>query len=293
MATPKDIIGKVAEELASAGIKVTFVEGWETRARPGDFTPRGLVCHHTAGPAAGEYPSLATVRDGRGGDDPLPGPLAQFGLGRSGQVFVIAAGKANHAGPGEFRGLSGNNSVWGIEAENTGLGQPWPDVQLDAYARLAAALARHTGFTSDLVAAHREWTPFKIDPAGIDMDDFRARIAQILEDNQPGQDRPGKNQPQQDTEDTSMFIFDGPNGGVFRTDGMTRWPIRSMQTASLFMDVARVRHLGTLTQEAFSDLVDGEATASILQGEIGQLRDKLASVEQKVDGVAGKVAALH
>jgi len=89
-----------------------------------------------------------------------------------------------------------------------------------------------------------------------------------------------------------MFIFDGPQGGVFRTDGVTRWPIRSMETATVLIDVARVRHLGTLSQAAFSDLRDGEATASILQGDLERLRNQLAAVEQKVDGVATHVASL-
>ena len=281
MATPTEIINKVADELTASGIEVHFEPGWQQRGRPGSFDPRGVVCHHTATSrqAPGDYPSLGIVRDGR---SDLPGPLAQFGLGRSGRVLVIAAGKANHAGPGGFRGLSGNNSVWGIEAENDGVGQPWGDAQLDAYVRLAAALARHTGFGADMVAAHREWNPRdKIDPTGIDMDDFRARVAAVLKTNDP---------KARDTEEMTVFIFDGPQGGVFRTDGITRWPIRSMQTASVLLDVAKVRHLGKLTTEAFNDLRDGEATANSLQQELDGLRSQLASVAQKVDDVAKSVA---
>ncbi len=47
---------------------------------------------------------------------------------------MIAAGRANHAGPGSWLGIeNGNGSFIGIEAENTGLSndQPWPEVQMD------------------------------------------------------------------------------------------------------------------------------------------------------------------
>jgi hypothetical protein len=33
-----------------------------------------------------------------------PGPLCNVGLARSGAVYVIAAGRANHAGKGGWRG---------------------------------------------------------------------------------------------------------------------------------------------------------------------------------------------
>lgn len=289
MGTPQEIINKVAEELKAAGIPVRFVDGWQGRGRPRAFEPHGVVCHHTAtGAHSQDYPSLGIVRDGR---SDLPGPLAQFGIGRhTGTVFVIAAGNSNHAGPGGFKGLSGNGSVWGIEAENDGVGETWGPEILRSYVALCAALARHTGFGADMVCAHREWNPRdKIDPTGIAMDDFRARVARALA-KKPEQE-PGPHELQ--TEDTSMFIFDGPQGGVFRTDGITRWPIRSMATASVLMDVAKVRHLGKLSQEAFGDLRDGEATANAVQADLDQLRSLLTSVEQKVDGVATRVAAMH
>lgn len=284
MGTPQEIIGKVAEELTAAGIAVDFKDGWQDRGRPGSFEPQGVVCHHTATKGHDrDYPSLGIVRDGR---SDLPGPLAQFGIGRhTGTVIVIAAGKANHAGPGGFNGLSGNSSVWGIEAENDGVGEAWGPEILRSYVALCAALARHTGFGADMVIAHREWNPVdKIDPTGIDMDDFRAQVARALV---------GNITPKQpETEDTSMFIFDGPQGGVFRTDGVTRWPVRSMETASVLLDVARIRHLGKLSEAAFSDLRDGEATANTIQTELDRLRTQLSTVEQKVDGVATHVASL-
>src|SRR2546426_643173 len=83
---------------------------------------------HTAGARTGNMPSLGIITNGRPG---LSGPLAQLGLGRDGTFFVVAAGRANHAGAGEWQGeKNGNGNFIGIEAENTGLAndQPWPDV---------------------------------------------------------------------------------------------------------------------------------------------------------------------
>src|SRR5262249_15029994 len=124
--------------LLDAGLKVAEVPGWETRGRGDIGEVRGVICHHTAGPKMGNMPSLAVVRDGRAD---LPGPLSQLCLGRDGTFFVVAAGRCNHAGAGNWQGITtGNSSFIGIEAENTGVtdgpnAETWPLVQLDAYRR--------------------------------------------------------------------------------------------------------------------------------------------------------------
>lgn len=180
--TPADIIRAAMADLAAAGVPIRWEPGWEGRGWRSNppFDPHGVVIHHTATRAYGQdYPSLGIVRDGHAAL-PYP-PLAQFGLGRhTGTVYVIAAGKANHAGEGGWRGLSGNSSVWGIEAENDGVGEAWAGITLRNYKLLCAALARHTGFGADMVCAHREWSPYKIDPTGIDMPAFRADVAALL-----------------------------------------------------------------------------------------------------------------
>ena len=177
-----DIIGAVVAELEQKNVRVEFIDGWEERSTASlpRLNPGGIVCHHTAGKGhAFDYPSLGIVRDGR---PDLSGPLAQFGIGRhTGTVYVIAAGKANHAGPGGWNGLSGNASVWGIEAENDGEHEPWAAVSLRSYLLLCVALARHTGFGADMICGHREWTSEKIDPTGIDMDWFRGEVQRVLD----------------------------------------------------------------------------------------------------------------
>lgn len=168
----------IADKLREHGVRVVEVAGWQTRGSD-TFNPRGVVAHHTAG-GAGEAPSLNICINGRSG---LPGPLANIVLGRSGTAYVIAAGRANHAGVGGWNGLSGNSSVFGIEAENRGYDtDPWPGVQLDAYYKICRALIEGVGVGADRVCGHKEWaTPRgrKIDPHSLDMNDFRNRVANI------------------------------------------------------------------------------------------------------------------
>lgn len=161
------------------GLKVEAEEGWRHRGRPYNFYPKALLVHHTASNRnSGNMPSLGIVRDGRPG---IPGPLSQVLLGRDGTVRMIADGYANHAGYGGPRaGIpanQGNTYALGIEAENNGIGEPWPKEQLNAYYRLCAALMDWLRINDvNKVIGHKEWTSRKIDPAGIDMDKFRANV---------------------------------------------------------------------------------------------------------------------
>ena len=167
----------IADALRAEGVTVVEEPGWRERGSA-TFMPKGVICHHTAGPARGDAPSLHTCIHGR---SDLPGPLCQIVLARSGTAHVIASGRANHAGQGGWRGLEGNTSVFGIEAENTGTGEPWPQVQLDAYVRIVAALCRRGQIPVGMVCGHKEWAPKrKIDPKGIDMGRFRADVLDRL-----------------------------------------------------------------------------------------------------------------
>jgi N-acetyl-anhydromuramyl-L-alanine amidase AmpD len=124
-------------------------------------------------------PSLDIVTRGR---SDLPGPLAQLGLGRDGTFYVIAAGRANHAGPGNWKGITaGNSSFIGIEAENQGVaGDPWPAVQVDAYKRGVAAILKKLGADASMCCGHKDYAPNrKIDPS-FDMNAFRADVAAIM-----------------------------------------------------------------------------------------------------------------
>ena len=169
------------EILEAAGLKVAEQPGWRTRGIGDMGAVRGVICHHTAGPKTGNMPSLGIITNGR---SDLRGPLAQLGLGRDGTFYVVAAGRAQHAGKGKWRGITtGNTSFIGIEAENTGLpDDPWPDVQMDAYRRGVAAILKKIDASAAMCAGHKEYAlpaGRKSDP-DFDMDDFRAKVGAIL-----------------------------------------------------------------------------------------------------------------
>ncbi|HJQ23191.1 MAG TPA: N-acetylmuramoyl-L-alanine amidase [Blastocatellia bacterium] len=173
--------------LKNAGLRVAVVDNqWQTRGRGDMGNVVGVICHHTAGPKTGNMPSLKTIVNGR---PDLPGPLAQLGLGRDGTYYVIAAGRAFHAGPGQWQGVTnGNSSFIGIEAENTGLpNDPWPAVQVDAYQRGVAAILQHLGKGPEFCAGHKEYAlpkGRKTDPS-FDMVPFRAAVAAIMNGSAP------------------------------------------------------------------------------------------------------------
>jgi putative peptidoglycan binding protein/N-acetylmuramoyl-L-alanine amidase-like protein len=182
------------EVLTLAGLKVSLVPGWENRGHRGDVGRIfGVMCHHTVGAARGNLPSLSTLlngraavpaRAGRPAQPPIPGPLAHLGLARDGTYFVIAAGRANHAGTGNFKGITnGNSNLIGIEGENAGglENLPWPEVQMDAYHRGVAAILKHIGRGADFCCGHKEYAPGRkpFDPR-LDMDMFRSSVAAIL-----------------------------------------------------------------------------------------------------------------
>ena len=171
----------LAQVLKDAGLKVAEQPGWRDRGRGPMGTVRGVMCHHTAGPKAGIMPSLKVVTDGRPG---LAGPLSQLGLGRDGTWFVVAAGRASHAGAGSWKGITaGNSSFIGIEAENMGTSaDPWPAVQMDAYKRGCAAILAKLGTDVSMLCGHKEYAlpkGRKPDPS-FDMDAFRRDVDAIM-----------------------------------------------------------------------------------------------------------------
>ena len=168
----------IADRLRAAGLNVVEVAGWQTRGSD-SFNPRGSVDHHTAGPRNGNAPSLNICVNGRTG---LPGPLCNVLVGRDNTCYVVAAGKANHAGLGGWRGLVGNSSVFGVERENVGTGaEPWRPDQTETAAKVHAALISVHGANSELVCEHKEWAPRrKIDAYGVDGDQMRSMVRVFL-----------------------------------------------------------------------------------------------------------------
>lgn len=176
----------LADAARGSGLKVIELPGWKTRSRPasaGGFSPHGVLCHHTGGASDDRAYVDWMALTGR---SDLPAPLCQLALDRQGTVYVLAAGRANHAGDAKSTGPmpagDGNSLYIGIEALNTGT-EGWTATQYDAYARLCAALCKHYRWPADNVRAHRETSlTGKWDPGGLDMPTFRDDIATLMED---------------------------------------------------------------------------------------------------------------
>lgn len=195
--------------LRKHGLTVVEVPGWKTRGRPastGGFAPVGVLCHHTASSANGQA-AIPLLVNGR---SDLPGPLCHLSLDRQGVVYIVAAGRANHAGEARKSGTvasgDGNTLYIGIEAQNEGTGEHWPKAQYDAYVLLCAVLSVEvTHNSAQTVRGHKETSVTgKIDPAGptpyeatFDMDRFRARVAtQMTEIRKPAAaKKPAKKAP--------------------------------------------------------------------------------------------------
>jgi len=193
----------IADRIRAMGVPVVECDGWKSRGSS-SFSPRGSVNHHTAGGANGATPSLNTCIYGR---PDLSGPLCNVMQSRepdgNDKAYIVAAGRANHAGDGGWRGLSGNSSVYGLEIEHTGT-SPISEGRM----RIAAAI--HAGmFGGDpgMVCQHYEWTSRKIDLAeGCDGDTFRNWVQEAM----AGGGRPIE--PEEPEEVPTMFLLFEPAG---------------------------------------------------------------------------------
>lgn len=179
----------LADCLRQAGLQVREVDGWRSRGAELPGLCSVVIGHHTATPRTKrnqdeDIPTLDLLVRGR---SDLPGPLCQLGLGRSGTYYVVASGKANHAGRGSWAGVRNSRRTIGIEAEHPGSG-PWPQEQLAAYDLGVAALLRELGHGVERYAGHREWAlprGRKVDPGDLDLEEQRRRIARLLASDGP------------------------------------------------------------------------------------------------------------
>ncbi len=167
----------LAAVLRAAGLDVTEQDGWQTRARSsGGFDgnrPWCIMWHHAASAPGASTESVANYASY--GDTATP--VCNLVLGRAGDVIVCAAGATNTNGSGGPIAMSRgtvpadqmNTHAIGIEAVNTGVGEPWPQAQIDAYFAINNALAAAYGLDPADCCTHNVWAPGrKIDPATTD-----------------------------------------------------------------------------------------------------------------------------
>lgn len=164
-----------ADWLRDAGLVVIETDGWQTRARSsGGFAaaPLGVVWHHTASHTS---PENDIAWQTEGSED---APIGNATIMRDGSVWMVAAGAANTAGKGGPVSFSrgtceqdkGNTTLWNFEVANDGVGEPWPQVQIDAYFTASNTMNRQFGNRSDDLCTHKSYTDGscrgrKIDPA--------------------------------------------------------------------------------------------------------------------------------
>lgn len=163
----------MANVLRAAGLTVIETDGWQTRARgSGGYIAPAPLCvmwHHTASnpssDGAGDVDYIINSQDG---------PLSNLYIQRNGTVWVIAAGATNTNGKGYALSFSRgtvhndqmNTNAVGIEAANNGVGEVWPQVQVDAFFKCSNAINAVLGNKPTDLATHAEWAPDrKIDPA--------------------------------------------------------------------------------------------------------------------------------
>lgn len=180
----------LADAAHASGLPVVEVEGWRTRGHTGYTEVRGVLAHDTGTGVyvPGNYPSLNAIVNGRGTpgtSNYLSGPLASYGLGRDGTVYVIAAGVCWHAGTGIYTPWvprnEGNWYLVGIEAESSGVTDDWTPAQRDAYPRLVAAILSALDLPASRLIGHKEYSDAgKIDPTFWNMDSFRAQVAALM-----------------------------------------------------------------------------------------------------------------
>lgn len=172
----------LADVLRSAGLTVHEVSGWRTRGSATWGPIRGITCHHTAGSRTST--DEGEIRVLLNGSSSAPPPIAQLYLSRTGHWWVVGSGMCYHnlvgwAGPNE--GL-GNANLIGIEAQHSGGDEPWTSTQYNSYVHGVAALVKRLGISVSRVAGHKEHQPgSKSDPT-FNMNTFRTRVAEALED---------------------------------------------------------------------------------------------------------------
>jgi hypothetical protein len=193
--------------LRAEGLKVVEERDWRNHNRNsrGAWGPvNGVILHHTA--SSGEQSSVDLCYDGY---SELPGPLCHSVIAKSGTVYMVGNGRANHAGggdadvlnavvnedygdyppatdmhEGEYGAIDGNRRFYGAECINLGNGKDtWTPEQVDAMVRWSAAICRAHGWGAKSVIGHKEWSDYKPDPAGPGLPSMavmRAKIAERL-----------------------------------------------------------------------------------------------------------------
>jgi hypothetical protein len=245
---------QLADWCRAEGLSVVEVDGWQHRARSSGGYESGrpwcVMWHHTASTTTPANDAAYICHNSP------DAPISNLLLARDGEVWVCAGGATNTNGKGGPVGFSKgnvpkdsmNSYAVSIEAANNGVGEAWPQAQMDAYFLLSNMLCRRLGLNPTDVCTHQFYAPDrKIDPATASavqgpwrptsatssgtwsQDDVEGEAAQragadVPEPPLPGPD-PGPTQPAPPIgeDDKSMVVALDENGTAWIGDGMTRY----------------------------------------------------------------------
>jgi hypothetical protein len=238
---------ELPDMLRKYDVEPVLAAGWETRGIEFPSRPDGALRHWTYGGLALGWPSMNTLIYGRGkpGDSNyLPGPLCQVSQERGpstrdDRCLVIASGKANHAGEGEWNGISGNYRLLGNEIEWRYDSEPFPARRVDVSERIMAALLDCClGTDNNDVAEHREYAPTRKIDTNLSGDDLRRRVAELRSGLGPA---PSPTTPSIDEEDDIMNFpaeiveGDATVGTWYVTDRVTKQHIKNRYHAAILV----------------------------------------------------------
>ena len=215
-------VTELAARLRHYGLTVVEVAGWQTRGNEFPVRPDGAVRHWTAGPATGETPCLGVVTNGR---SDLPGPLCNAYQSRRVDsngldvVYVVAAGKANHAGAGTWNGISGNYKLLGLEIEWSGPNEAFANVRrrkLTSELIMRALMDCCTGTNDNDACEHREYAPTRKIDTNLSGDELRRRMTELR-----GAPAPAPTPSEEDDMADVIIWYTGPHAykvnGVYAT----------------------------------------------------------------------------
>lgn len=194
----------LSDVLKEAGLTVVETDGWRERSADDGPLPEpvGVLEHHTASVSTEQnsVPSLQMCIDGR---EDLAGPLCHGLIGLDGTVYLVAAGRANHAGQARASGPNpagdGNVLYVGFEWDYQGVDQGPSGEQYEAAVHATAAVLRHLERPADAARGHRETSVTgKIDPGHVDLNCFRADLAAVVTGGRLSTQRPAAPAPRQE-----------------------------------------------------------------------------------------------
>lgn len=177
---------------------VVETSGWRTRNNRTSWaagSPIGIMAHHSASdPREAPGPAVNRIINGWSG---LPGPVYGVFVVPTGDIHLIAAGPANHAGQGisavrdrtrnglaplgnaaAADNMNGNAWFFSVGGQHRGTYPEWPAVQVTGIVAVCAAFCLARGFTAARAIHHREWTRRRIDMSY--RGDLRGRTAATM-----------------------------------------------------------------------------------------------------------------